>query len=62
METVKPKERNLFLAQQVDQESIAKITKEIIDINENDEYLKKVYAIDGLTYDPAPIKLYISSI
>jgi len=61
METVKPKERNLFLAQQVDQESIAKITKEIIDINENDEYLKKVYAIDGLTYDPTPIKLYIDS-
>ena len=61
METVKPKERNLFLAQQVDQESIAKITKDIIDINENDEYLKKVYAIDGLTYDPAPIKLYIDS-
>lgn len=61
METIKPKERNLFLTQQVDQESIAKITKEIIDINENDEYLKKVYAIDGLTYEPAPIKLYIDS-
>lgn len=61
METVKPKERNLFLAQGVNQESIEKITKEIIDINENDEYLKKFYAISDLTYEPAPIKLYIDS-
>lgn len=56
-----PKERNLYLAKQVTQESINDISKAIIDINENDELLKKIYAVHDLTYTPKPIKLYIDS-
>lgn len=56
-----PKERNLYLAKQVDQGSINEITKSIIEICENDEYLTKLYALHDLTYKPKPIKLYIDS-
>jgi len=56
-----PKERNLFLAKQVDQSSINDITKSIIAINEDDEYISKIYAAHDLEYHPKPIKLYIDS-
>jgi len=57
----KPKERNLFLAQQVDQASINSISKSIIEINDDDAELMQVYAMHGLEYNPKPIKLYIDS-
>jgi ATP-dependent Clp protease, protease subunit len=56
-----PKERNLYLAKQVDQASINEISKAIIDINESDETLKKIYSVYDLEYHPKPIKLYIDS-
>jgi ATP-dependent Clp protease, protease subunit len=56
-----PRGRNLYLPKQVNQESMHDLTKNIIEINENDEYLKKIYAIHDLAYDPKPIKLYIDS-
>ena len=56
-----PKERNLYLAKQVDQSSINEITKSIIEICENDEYLIKLYALHDIIYKPKPIKLYIDS-
>jgi ATP-dependent Clp protease protease subunit len=56
-----PKERNLFLAQQVDQSSINSISKAIIDINDDDTYLKQLYSLHELEYTPKPIKLYIDS-
>ena len=56
-----PKERNLYLAKQVDQDSINSITKSIVEICDNDEYLIKLYALHDLTYVPKPIKLYIDS-
>lgn len=56
-----PKERNLFLAKQVDQESINTISKEIIAINEDDEYVTKIYSAHDIEYKPKPIKLYIDS-
>lgn len=56
-----PKERNLFLAQQVTQESINAISKSIIEINQDDEELIKLYELHGLTYNPKPIMLYIDS-
>lgn len=55
------KERNLYLAKQVDQDSINAITKSIIEICESDEYLMKLYALHDLAYSPKPIKLYIDS-
>jgi ATP-dependent Clp protease protease subunit len=56
-----PKERNLFLAQQVTQESINKISQAIIDINQDDEEIGKIFAVYDLEYKPKPIKLYIDS-
>jgi len=55
------KERNLYLAKQVDQASINEISKEIIDINQNDDYLGKLAELHGMKYTPKPIKLYIDS-
>lgn len=56
-----PKERNLFFTKQVTQDSIAELTKNIIEINEHDILLKKIYKIHDLTYYPKPIKIYIDS-
>ena len=56
-----PMNRNLFLAKQVDQASINDISKAIIAINEDDEFIEKIYAAHDLTYNPKPIKLYIDS-
>ena len=56
-----PKDRNLFFNKQVDQETIGKLTEDIVKINEHDEMLKKVYAIYDLDYSPKPIKIFIDS-
>ena len=56
-----PKERKLFLAKQVDQSSINDISKAIIEINDDDEKLKRIYAAYDLVYNPKPIELYIDS-
>lgn len=56
-----PKDRTLYFTKQVNQDSIAEITKSIIEINEHDEYLKKLYSIHNITYDPKPIKIMIDS-
>lgn len=53
--------RNLFFAQQVDQDSMNALSKAIIEIREHDEYLKKSYATNDLSYEPKPIKIYIDS-
>jgi ATP-dependent Clp protease protease subunit len=53
--------RNLYLAKQVNQDSINDITKAIIEINESDEKLAKIYNAYDLQYNPKPIKLYIDS-
>jgi ATP-dependent Clp protease protease subunit len=56
-----PMKRNLFFTEQVDQESISKLTQEIIKISEHDEELKKSYELHDITYEPKPIKIYIDS-
>lgn len=56
-----PKSRQLFLIDQIDQVSIEKLYKDILEIDENDEFLKKVYSIYNLKYEPNPIELYIDS-
>jgi ATP-dependent Clp protease protease subunit len=38
-----------------------KLTKAIIEINENDKYLQSLYAIHGIELTPSPIKMYIDS-
>ena len=57
----RPKPRNLYLPEQVNQESMNKLTKAIIEINEDDEYLEKLYGIHDLEYKPQPIQMYIDS-
>jgi ATP-dependent Clp protease protease subunit len=56
-----PKDRNLFLDRQVNQSSINSISKDIIDINDHDEYISKIYEAHDLKYTPKPIKIYIDS-
>ena len=55
------KERVLYIAKQVDQDSINELTKSIIAINEDDRHLEKVYALQDIEYKPKPIKIYIDS-
>jgi ATP-dependent Clp protease protease subunit len=56
-----PKDRSLYLPDQVTQESMNKLTKSIVDINADDVLLKKLYAVHGLEYTPKPIQIYIDS-
>jgi len=56
-----PKKRDLFFTKQVDQSSIGELTQRVIEINQDDEHLKKVYSIYNLEYKPEPIKIYIDS-
>ena len=56
-----PKKRDLFFTKQFDQESVSALTRDIIDVNRDDEHLKKVYSVYGMTYTPEPIKIYIDS-
>jgi len=57
----KPKFRTLYLPEQVNQESMNKLTKAIIEINNSDAYLQKLYGINDIEYVPKPIEIYIDS-
>lgn len=56
-----PKERNLYLQKQVDQASMGDLSQKIIEINDDDERLRKLYHVYGIDYTPKPIKMYIDS-
>lgn len=56
-----PKDRVLYFQQQVTQDTIGNLTRQILDINRHDAYLKKLYALYNINYLPAPIRLYIDS-
>jgi len=38
-----------------------KLTKAIIEINEDDDYLQKLYAVHDIEYKPHPVQMYIDS-
>ena len=61
MEIPVAKSRNLYLAKQVNQDSMNEISKAIIDINESDKFLAACAELHGMSYTPKPIKLYIDS-
>lgn len=61
IELPRPLRRKLYLASQVDQESMNKMTKAILDINDSDEELIKLYSVYGMDYKPCPIEIYIDS-
>lgn len=56
-----PKKRDLFFNKQVNQDSMGELTQKIIEINQDDDHLKKVYSIYNLKYEPDPINIYIDS-
>lgn len=56
-----PKSRELYFQKQVTQDTVGDLAKQILDVNKNDLYLKKLYALHGIEYVPPPIKLYIDS-
>ena len=56
-----PRDRNLYLAKQVDQGSMNELTKSILEINTHDAYLKKMYKVHSLKYKAEPIKIFIDS-
>jgi ATP-dependent Clp protease protease subunit len=56
-----PKDRNLYFTKQVEQNSIGDLTQKIIEINEDDMRLAKIYAFHDIEYKPKPIKIYIDS-
>lgn len=57
----KPLDRNLFFYKDVDQDSIGKLSEDIIKINDSDNKIIKEAQIYGFTYKPEPIKIYIDS-
>lgn len=59
--TLTLKSRNIFLSEQIDQESVGKVIKEIIEINENDDYLTKYGELHSFNYVRKPINLYVDS-
>lgn len=56
-----PMSRTLHFAEQVDQQSIVRLTEKILEINDDDTHLDKLYEIHGLVYDAPPIEIYIDS-
>ena len=55
------KKRTLFFGKDVDLESIEGLSEQIISINEDDEFLEKLYPAYGLKYERKPIKIMIDS-
>ncbi|MBT9159528.1 MAG: ATP-dependent Clp protease proteolytic subunit 1 [Dehalococcoidia bacterium] len=53
--------RELFFTKDVDQDSIGTLAAAIIRIQNNDEYLEKIYSVHNLVYRPFPIRIYIDS-
>jgi len=56
-----PKDRILLFNKDVTQITIGELTKSILEIEDDDEYNKKLYSLHNLEYTPPPIKLYIDS-
>lgn len=56
-----PMSRELFFNREVTQESIGTLAKDIIQIQNNDEYIRRLYEVHNLVYNPFPIKIYIDS-
>ena len=61
LDLLRPKDRKLFFTKDVDQSSIEELTKKIVEINDDDKFLKKQYKLYGFKYKPSPIKIYIDS-
>ena len=56
-----PKERTLFFGKDVNLDTIEELSEKIIEINENDDLLEKLYKVYDLEYKRKPIKIMIDS-
>lgn len=56
-----PKDRRLIFNKDVTQDTIGELSKQILEIGDDDSYISKIYATHDLTYTPPPIKIYIDS-
>jgi ATP-dependent Clp protease protease subunit len=56
-----PKDRRLIFNKDVTQDTIGELSKQILEIDDDDVYISKIYSDHGLTYTPFPIKIYIDS-
>jgi len=56
-----PKDRDLFFSFQVDQKTISDLSKEIVAINKDDDYLEQIYKASSFKYLRSPILVYIDS-
>lgn len=56
-----PLDRNLYMYEAFSEKSCAQLNQKIIEINNHDRLLKKMYSFYDLDYKPKPIKLYIDS-
>jgi ATP-dependent Clp protease protease subunit len=56
-------DRNIFLSDQITQDSVSSVIEKIITINESDEYFERICSLHGfgLTHTRKPIKIYIDS-
>ena len=54
-------DRNIYLSDQITQESVSGVIEKIITINENDDFIDKKASLYDFKYDRKPIKLYIDS-
>jgi len=56
-----PKDRRLLFNKDVTQDTIGDLSKQILDIDDDDAYISKIYETHGMTYVPSPIQVYIDS-
>jgi ATP-dependent Clp protease protease subunit len=57
----KIEERNIYLSDQITQDSVSGVIEKIITINEADDFIDKKGELYNFKYDRTPIKLYIDS-
>jgi ATP-dependent protease ClpP protease subunit len=56
-----PKDRSLIFSKTVNNDSVAELTKTLLDISTDDEYISKIYNVHDIAYKPQPIKIHIDS-
>ncbi len=54
-------DRNIFLSEDITQESVNSVIERLITINESDDFLEKKAELFGFKYERKPIKMYIDS-
>jgi ATP-dependent Clp protease protease subunit len=56
-----PSNRRFLFSKEVTAESISELSERILEVNEEDEFLTKLYHIHELTYIRKPLKIFLDS-